>query len=372
MTKSVFDNGLSESALTCPNSSLFKKMLADSVGFEPPILGQALKRFSGNYVKHFLFHSELNRGFVLAAKKYNMSKYGKQAYQALHDNKLAPKKKFGQNFLVHRQTAEAIVHAGNVAPQDVVLEVGVGLGALTGPLASSVKHVYGYEIDSGIIRYHKQEGDLPDNVTLVHQDILTADFDAISELCSGKLKILANLPYSISNPFIFKLIDNAPLISSATIMLQKEVAERLMAKRNSKEYGVPTILLASCASVTKLMTLGPAEFHPRPKIDSVVIRIDFEKLLPGIAGLPPYNFEMLRRLVRTSFNQRRKTILNTLSGAGFFLTDCDHEKAMNKDFTRQAIENADLSVQARPETLGVEDFVNLSLSIEQLKKNLSI
>lgn len=299
-----------------------------------------------------------------------MSKYGKQAYQALQDNKLAPKKKFGQNFLVHRQTAEAIVHAGKVEPQDVVLEVGVGLGALTGPLASSVKHVYGYEIDSGIIRYHLQEGDLPENVTLVHQDILTADFNAISAQCGGKLKILANLPYSISNPFIFKLIENASLIRSATIMLQKEVAERLMAKRNSKEYGVPTILLASCASVTKLMTLGPAEFHPRPKIDSVVIRMDFEKLLPAIVDLPPYNFELFRRIVRTSFNQRRKTILNTLSGAGFFLPDCNREKAMNKDLTRQVIEDADLSVQARPETLSVEDFVTLSLSIEKLKNRL--
>lgn len=300
-----------------------------------------------------------------------MSKYGKQAFQALHDNKLAPKKKFGQNFLVHKQTAEAIVRAGSVDAQDIILEVGVGLGALTGPLAQSVKHVYGYEIDSGIIRFHEQEGDLPTNVTLVHQDILTADFNAISELCGGKLKILANLPYSISNPFIFKLIEHAPLISSATIMLQKEVAERLMAERNTKDYGVPTILLASCASVKKLMTLGPAEFHPRPKIDSVVIRIDFEKQRSGITELPKYNFELFRRIVRTSFNQRRKTILNTLSGAGFFLIDDNQEKGFNKDETRKAIEAADISVQARPETLDVADFVKLSLSLEKAMKNLN-
>lgn len=299
-----------------------------------------------------------------------MSKYGKQAYQALHENKLAPKKKFGQNFLVHRQTAEAIVRSGNVDPTDIILEVGVGLGALTVPLANSVKQVFGYEIDSGIIRFHEQEGDLPENVTLVHQDILTADFNTISELCGGKMKILANLPYSISNPFIFKLIENAPLISSATIMLQKEVAERLMAQPNTKDYGVPTILLASCASVKKLMTLGPAEFHPRPKIDSVVIRIDFEKVRRSIAELPHYNFELFRRIVRTSFNQRRKTILNTLSGAGFFSIEGNLEKAFNKDLTRQAIESAQLSVQARPETLNVEDFVTLSLSIEDLIRDL--
>ncbi|MDK9707696.1 MAG: 16S rRNA (adenine(1518)-N(6)/adenine(1519)-N(6))-dimethyltransferase RsmA [Desulforhopalus sp.] len=298
-----------------------------------------------------------------------MTKYGRQTQNALKGHQLAPKKRLGQNFLVNRNTAEAIVRAGNVTATDIILEVGVGLGALTTPLAAAVQHVFGYEIDSGIIRFHEEEGDLPANVTLVHQDILTADFQAIAKQCGGSLKILANLPYSISNPFIFKLIDNAPLIDCATIMLQKEVADRLTALPSSKDYGVPTVLLACCARVKKLMTLKPAEFHPRPKIDSVVIHIDFathRKLAEGNKG-PSFDFSLLKKIVRTTFNQRRKTILNTLSHS-----DClgipgeiDHPK--KKQLTENAILAADLSPAARPETLTVADFIGLSRAIQQLQ-----
>ncbi len=290
-----------------------------------------------------------------------MTKYGQQTRETLHSNKLAPKKRFGQNFLVHKMTAEAIVRAGKVSSEDTILEVGVGLGALTLPLAAAAKHVFGYEIDSGIIRFHQEEKDLPDNVTLVHQDILSADFTQIARQCGGSLKILANLPYSISNPFIFKLIDNASLISTATIMLQKEVADRLMAAPNTKDYGVPTVLLASCATVHKLMTLKPGEFHPRPKVDSVVVTLDFSQGFKQLAGAKKYDFALFRQLVRTTFNQRRKTILNTLTGAGLFFDPAKPDKAANKERTRRAIESANLQLNARPETLTCTDFINLAV-----------
>lgn len=292
-----------------------------------------------------------------------MTKYEHQTRETLHGNKLAPKKRFGQNFLVHKMTAEAIVRAGKVSSTDIIVEVGVGLGALTLPLAATAKHVYGYEIDSGIIRYHNDQGDLPDNVTLVHQDILKADFQELAQRCGGSLKILANLPYSISNPFIFKLIDNAPLISTATIMLQKEVAERLMAAPNTKDYGVPTVLLGSCASVHKLMTLKPGEFHPRPKIDSVVVTVDFSSATKRSSATQDYDFALFRQLVRTTFNQRRKTILNTLSGANLWQDSVKLDKPANKERIRQAIEQAKLQPSARPETLTCVDFINLAKEI---------
>jgi 16S rRNA (adenine1518-N6/adenine1519-N6)-dimethyltransferase len=297
-----------------------------------------------------------------------MTKYGQQTHEILKSNQLAPKKRFGQNFLVHKPTAEAIVRAGKVRSTDIILEVGVGLGALTLPLAAMAQHVFGYEIDSGIIRFHQEEGDLPDNVTLVHQDILTADFQEIAKQCGGSLKILANLPYSISNPFIFKLIDNASLISTATIMLQKEVADRLMAAPNTKAYGVPTVLLASCASVHKLMTLKPGEFHPRPKIDSVVVTIDFSKVSKQPAEQGLYDFALFRQLVRTTFNQRRKTILNTLSGACLFGDSAKLDKVANKKITLLAIEQANLQPTARPETLMFTDFINLAIQIAHHKE----
>jgi len=297
-----------------------------------------------------------------------MTKYGRHTQNALQSNRLAPKKRFGQNFLVHRQTAEAIVQAGNVHSDDIILEVGVGLGALTLPLASKAQHVFGYEIDSGIIRFHEEEGDLPANVTLVHQDILRADFKEIASQCGGKLKILANLPYSISNPFIFKLIDNASLIDSATIMLQKEVADRLMAEPRTKDYGVPTVLLASCATIRKLMILRPGEFHPRPKIDSVVVGIDFQQETHLLAEDDRYNFALFRQLVRTTFNQRRKTILNTLSSASLFADRTKHDKVANKKLTQLAIEQAKLQPTARPETLTCADFINLAVSVASLRE----
>ncbi|SDP17997.1 16S rRNA (adenine(1518)-N(6)/adenine(1519)-N(6))-dimethyltransferase RsmA [Desulforhopalus singaporensis] len=294
-----------------------------------------------------------------------MSRYGRFAHDALKNNQLTPKKRFGQNFLVHRETAEAIVRAGKVTASDTIVEVGVGLGALTLPLAAAANHVYGYEIDSGIVRFHEQQKDLPENVTLIHQDILKADFNEIVQKCGAGLKILANLPYSISNPFIFKLIDNAHLIKSATIMLQKEVADRLSAEVNTKDYGVPTILLASVATVDRKLTLKPAEFHPRPKVDSVVITIDFTG---GPKQTGPYDYTLFKHIVRSTFNQRRKTVINTLSRANLFGVTHKEDKKTNKELAHRALTDAGIAPSARPETLLFSDFVRLAVCVEKLQK----
>jgi 16S rRNA (adenine1518-N6/adenine1519-N6)-dimethyltransferase len=292
-----------------------------------------------------------------------MTRYG-DTRKSLGKHNLAPKKKFGQNFLVNKRTAESIVRAGNVSPDDTIIEVGVGLGALTQPLAEQAQKVIGLEIDSGIIRFHEEENDLADNVTLIHTDVLKADFSELANECGGKLKIMANLPYSISNPFIFKMIENREYVSCATIMLQKEVAERLMAKPSTKEYGVPSVLLQSCATIKKMLTLKPAEFHPRPKIDSVVIRIEFNQNPYQSAAGTLFSYALFQRIVRTSFNQRRKTIVNTLNAAGFFAINDSIDKATNKTLTEEAIAQAGLVSTLRPEVLSVEDFSQLAISFE--------
>ena len=287
-----------------------------------------------------------------------MAKSSSPPRTTLLRNKLAPQKKFGQNFLVHRQTAEAIVRAAGIEKEDVVIEVGVGLGALTEPLAQAARQVLGYEIDSGIVRLHKEEGNLPANVTLIHQDILKADFAEIAARCGNRLKIVANLPYSISNPFIFTLIDNAALLDSVTVMLQKEVAERLAAQPGSKEYGVPTLLLSSCATVKTVLQLSPAEFYPRPKVDSVVIRLDFRNRQFPPALAREEDFALFRMLVRSSFNQRRKTILNTLGQTD--LLPPKNDRARQKIAVSAAIIRAGLQPDRRPETLSLEDFLRLT------------
>ncbi len=298
-----------------------------------------------------------------------MTYYGKQAFETLKQNNFTPKKRFGQNFLVRRATAEAIVAAGEITPGETVVEVGVGLGALTLPLAETAKRVCGFEIDSGLVRFHQETGSLPKNVSVIHENFLHARLNEVCASCGNpigdgrkKLKIIANLPYSISNPFIFKLIDNAPLIDKATVMLQHEVALRLIAEPGSGEYGVPTVLLASCATVAQKLLLKPAEFYPQPKIDSLVITIDFNRTPLAIPPPETFSYPLLKEVVRTTFNQRRKTISNTLANLPT-LHRTGKEKAEIKRCVLKALERAGISPMLRPEVLAPERFIALSQAI---------
>ena len=206
-----------------------------------------------------------------------------QTKELLARHHLAPHKRLGQNFLVHSHTAQRIVDLAGLNPEDTVVEVGVGLGALTRPLSGVAARVIGVEADSGIIRLHEELQDLPENVRLVHADILKLN---LAELCQdgARLKIVANLPYSISSPFLFHLIEHREHLHSAVIMLQKELGLRLSAQPGSKVYGAPTVLLAACADVEALLEVGPTEFHPQPQVDSLVLRLSF---YPEPARLKP-------------------------------------------------------------------------------------
>jgi len=270
----------------------------------------------------------------------------------LKANKLAAHKTLGQNFLVHRHTAERIVDLAGVAPTDTIIELGVGLGALTVPLAARAAKVIGLEIDAGIIKWHQENGELPANVTLIHQDILRADFAELASQCGGTIKIVSNLPYSISNPLLFKLLENRHLMTSAVLMLQKEVAQRLNARVGTKEYGPLTVLLNGYAAVANLMQVGPGQFHPRPKVDSTVVKILFQPPTTRAVQLPTHDFNLLRALVNGAFGQRRKTLLNALSASALF--------ANRKSEVRELLAKADLDPAIRAERLSVEDYVRLA------------
>jgi 16S rRNA (adenine1518-N6/adenine1519-N6)-dimethyltransferase len=286
-----------------------------------------------------------------------MTRYG-DTRKSLREESLAPKKRLGQNFLVHKATADAVANCGRITKDDIIIEVGVGLGALTQPIAERAKQVIGLEIDRGLVRFHTEKQDLPENVILLHQDILKTDFDDLYQKSQAKLKIMANLPYSISNPFLFTLIENREKMDWATIMLQKEVADRLTAPPNTKQYGIPTVLLKSCATVQSLLTLKPAEFHPRPKIDSVVVRIEFKDEMQATGE--EYNWSLFQKIVRTAFSQRRKTLLNTLSGGNFFTEQFDGDKKKGKQLTKEAIQQAGIKESVRAEVLDLEQFIDLT------------
>jgi 16S rRNA (adenine1518-N6/adenine1519-N6)-dimethyltransferase len=276
----------------------------------------------------------------------------------LREQGLAPSKKLGQNFLVHQHTADRIVDHAGVSKQDTVLEIGVGLGALTQPLARAAGQVFGLEADSGIIRLHEEENDLPANVRLIHQDVLKADFNELARDCGGHLKIIANLPYSISSPFLFKLIEHQDKIDFAVVMLQKEVALRLLAEPGSKEYGIPTVLMATCATVKMLMQVKPEEFHPRPKVDSVIVRLCFQPVPERVQRLGAFDYGLLKKIVNSSCGQRRKTLLNGLTASGL----------LSKKQFADCIAGLDLPAAIRAERLSLENFIQLSLAVARLRE----
>ena len=272
----------------------------------------------------------------------------RQTKQLLQSRRLAPHKRLGQNFLVHEHTARRIVAQATISPEDTVVEVGVGLGALTRPLAEVAAEVIGVEADSGIIRLHEELQDLPGNVRLVHGDILKIN---LAELYNpgARLKIVANLPYSISTPFLFHLMEHKEVLHSAVIMLQKELAQRLCAQPGSKVYGAPTVLLAACADVEELMEVGPEEFHPRPQVDSTVLRLIFYPEPARLKHLGSFNQPLFSRIVRSAFAQRRKTLLNALSPL-----------EANKTLLAALLNRAGIAATARAETLTLADFIRLS------------
>ncbi len=264
---------------------------------------------------------------------------------------LAPHRQLGQNFLTNPRIAERIVEAAAITDRDTVVEIGVGFGSLTIPLARVAARVIGMEIDAGIIRYHQEQHSLPDNVLLLHQDILQADFDELYHQAGGPLKIVANLPYSISSPLLFRLIDHHHLVDSAHLMLQKEVADRLTAGPGTREYGILSVLLGNVADVRQVLRVGPGNFHPRPRVDSVVVGIRFRP--PDRQNQVCVDKNLLRRIVKTAFNQRRKTIANSLAS---LFTD--------RDRLLRLLSESGIDPASRADRLSLEDYRNLTARAE--------
>ncbi len=259
-------------------------------------------------------------------------------------------KKYGQNFLVDAHILEKIISASEITKEDCVLEIGPGIGTMTQYLAESAKRVVAVEIDDRLIPILKDTLSAYDNITVIHDDILKVD---VQKLCDqfndGKpIKVVANLPYYITTPIIMGLFESHVPLSSITIMVQKEVADRMQVGPGTKDYGALSLAVQYYARPEIVANVPPGCFIPKPNVGSAVIRlIRYEK--------PPVETQDEKRMfavIRAAFNQRRKTLVNALSNAGIY--------NITKEKTAKALEDMGLSATIRGEALTLDQFAKLS------------
>lgn len=262
-------------------------------------------------------------------------------------------KSLGQNFLIDGNIVRKIVEKAGITSDDYVLEIGPGIGTLTEELAINAKKVLAVEIDGKLIPILDQTVGKYKNIEIIHNDILKLDLKKLIEekLDGGPVKIVANLPYYVTTPIITGLIESELNIESIVVMVQKEVADRMVAGPGSKTYGSLSVLIDYYTKAQIILNVPKTVFMPQPKIDSSVIKFNIRKELLDV------DREKLFRVVRASFSKRRKTILNAISTYGF---------NMDKDQVRESLEACSISPSERAENLSTEEFIQISKSLPPL------
>lgn len=259
-------------------------------------------------------------------------------------------KKFGQNFLIDTSVLDRIISAAEITKEDCVLEIGPGIGTMTQYLAESAREVVAVEIDKALIPILQDTLSEYDNVTVINEDILKVDINRIvQEKNEGRpIKVVANLPYYITTPIIMGLFESHVPLKSITIMVQKEVADRMQVGPGTKDYGALSLAVQYYAKPQIVANVPPNCFMPRPNVGSAVIRLTrYEQ--------PPVQVQDEKKmfaLIRASFNQRRKTLVNGLTNAP--------ELKLTKEAVAEALEKMNLSPTIRGEALTLEQFARLS------------
>lgn len=266
-------------------------------------------------------------------------------------------KSLGQNFLVDANVLNKIVDGAEINSEDIVFEIGTGIGTLTYELAKRAKKVVAIEIDSRLIPILKDTLSEFDNVNIINQDILKVDLKAVVEEHAGNnpIKVVANLPYYITTPIIMRFLEEGINLDSMVIMIQKEVADRIAAKPSTKEYGSLSVAIQYYAD-SKIIAKAPkGAFVPSPNVDSSVLKISVK----ADKEVDISNAELFFEVVKGSFSKRRKTIINSLSTYGNF----------NKEIVGKALQMTGIDPQRRGETLTINEFASLSNMIDNLTKN---
>jgi 16S rRNA (adenine1518-N6/adenine1519-N6)-dimethyltransferase len=269
---------------------------------------------------------------------------------ALGDSAFKPQKRLGQNFLIHERVIEIILRLLNLSAADEIVEIGPGLGFLTRRLALVAAKVWAVEIDRFLVGWLTQSPLARQaGVQLIHGDILKISLDEL--LPEHKVKLVANLPYSISTEVLFRLLDCREHFSSLVLMLQKEVAERIAAQPGTKSYGTLSVWTQVHGRIAEKVQVSPEAFFPRPKVRSTILRMEFfpEPLVSG------HHLSVLRGVVRAAFGQRRKTLANALSGW----------LKMGRGQIEDLLRSEGIDPRQRGETLSVSQFVGLARALEQ-------
>lgn len=260
-------------------------------------------------------------------------------------------KKFGQNFLIDENVVEKIVRDAGVTKDDFVLEIGPGIGTMTQILCENAREVVAVEIDDKLIPILTEDTlSWYDNVTVIHEDILKLDIVKLAnERNGGKpIKVVANLPYYITTPIIMGLFESHVPLDSITIMVQKEVADRMQVGPGTKDYGALSLAVQYYAKPQILLNVSASCFMPRPNVDSAVIQLTrYEKPPVEVA-----DEHLMFRLIRASFNQRRKTMTNSVGNSP--------ELSVSKEQMAAALEKCGLSATVRGEALTLEQFAELA------------
>ena len=267
-------------------------------------------------------------------------------------------KKFGQNFLIDTHVLEKIIESAGITKDDFVLEIGPGIGTMTQYLCENARQVMAVEIDDNLIPILQDTLSAYDNVTVVNQDILKLDIaKTAQEYNDGKpIKVVANLPYYITTPIIMGLFESHVPLESITVMVQKEVADRMQSDPGSKDYGALSLAVQYYAKAEIVANVPPNCFMPRPNVGSAVIRLTCHKQNP----IQVQDEKFMFRVIRASFNQRRKTLQNGLGN--------DASLPVTKEQAKEALEQMGLAPKIRGERLSLEEFARLSDILSAMRK----
>lgn len=274
----------------------------------------------------------------------------KNTIEILQKYKFVFQKKFGQNFLIDEHVLEKIISAAGIGPDDFVVEIGPGIGTMTQYLAHAARGVAAVEIDKALIPILQDTLSAYDNVTVINEDVLKVDLKELAEkMNEGRpVKVVANLPYYITTPIIMGLFESHVPVESITVMVQKEVAERMQAGPGTKDYGALSLAVQYYAEPYIVANVPPNCFMPRPNVGSAVIRLQVHKN-PDIRVKDE---SLMFRIIRASFNQRRKTLQNSLSH--------DPQLGISKEVVARILKEMGLSATIRGEALSLQQFAQFS------------